>query len=209
MLLFYDQAYLDTVLKSLTGFARDRKHAEETSDINAGAAYRLFPPQNSPTIVNKTTLLICRRLLGQQSKTMSFEGPLFLPMFATDRLFPSTGNLELKLFFNSSDFVLMGSSTEAFPPCKLQIERLELKLKRIQLSETAHGNVNSILQRERRLLYPILDYEMQNFVFYKDTTFRTTPETILPGTPRRIFVMFVRSDNFAGYNFHANCQYQL
>ena len=112
------------------------------------SSIQVIPPQNSPTIVNKTTLLICRRLLGQESKTMRFEGPLFLPMFATDRLFPSTGNLELKLFFNSSDFVLMGSSTEAFPPCKLQIERLELKLKRIQLSETAHNNVNSILQRD-------------------------------------------------------------
>ena len=129
---------------------------------------------------------------------MSFEGRLFLPMFATERLFPSTGNLELKLFFNSKEFVLMGSPHEAFPDCKLQIERMELKFKRIQLSESAHGNINSMLLREHRLLYPILDYEVQNFVFYKDTKFRTTPETVLPGTPRRIFVMFVRSENFAG-----------
>ena len=42
MLLFYDQAYLDTVQKSLAGFARDRKHAEETSALNSGAEYRLL-----------------------------------------------------------------------------------------------------------------------------------------------------------------------
>ena len=129
---------------------------------------------------------------------MTFESSLFIPMFATERLFPSVGNMEIKIYFNSSPFCLMGAKDTPLPDCKLQIERLDLKLKRIEISEKALTNVNETLNKEGRLLYPIIDYEVQNYVLYKDTKFRTSADTVLPGWPRRMFVFFVRSENFAG-----------
>lgn len=139
-----------------------------------------------------------RRLLGQQSKLMRFEGNLFIPLFATERLFPSVGNLELKLYFNSSEFCLIGATDKPLPDVKLQLERLDLKYKRVELSEGSLDGVNKTLSTEGRLLYPIIDYEVQNYVFYKDTRFRTSADTVLPGWPRRMFVFFVRSTNFSG-----------
>ena len=91
---------------------------------------------------------------------MSFESRLYIPIFATERLMPSTGSLEVKVFFNSSEFLLMAAQNEAIPDCRLQIERLDLKLKRVQLSESASNHVSDMLAREKRLLYNIIDYEV-------------------------------------------------
>ena len=87
---------------------------------------------------------------------MRFEGRLFIPLFSTERLFPSVGNLELKLYFNSSEFCLMATKDESIPDAHLQIERMDLKMKRIMLSEQAQIDVESLLQREKRLLYPLI-----------------------------------------------------
>ena len=40
MLLFCDRGYIDNVLKTLTGFAKDVGDAEDTSALNPGASYR-------------------------------------------------------------------------------------------------------------------------------------------------------------------------
>ena len=129
---------------------------------------------------------------------MSFENRLFIPQFSTERMFPSVGGLELKLFFNSSEFCLMSSRDEPIPDVILQIERLDLKYRRVQLSEQAASNVTEMMRRERRLLYNIIEYDHQNYQLYKGTRYRTTPDATLSVWPRRMFVMFVNTKNFAG-----------
>ena len=66
------------------------------------------------------------------------------------------------------------------------------------LSETAETAVTTMLQKERRLLYPVIDTDLQNYILYKNTKYRTTPDTILSSTPRRVYVFFIRTENFTG-----------
>jgi hypothetical protein len=161
MLLFYDKSYLDNVLKTLTAFARDTGEGEDTTALNTGASYRYgrqihlnlehdFQPSTS----------FFRRVLGQKSRLIHLESRLFIPIFASERLFPSQGNMELKLHFNSSEFLLMVGQDKPVPECKLRIERLDLKIRRIQLSEAAQNSVGRIMALEKRFLYNIIDYEV-------------------------------------------------
>ena len=93
MLLFSDANYLDKCQKSLSGFARDTGDADSVLG-NQGAKYR--------------------RLLGQRSKLMRFSDRLFIPLFTTDRLMMSAGNLMVKIFFNTSNFCLIADKLKPF-----------------------------------------------------------------------------------------------
>ena len=66
------------------------------------------------------------------------------------------------------------------------------------LSESAQSNAMTLLQREKRLLYPIVDYEVQNYLIYQGTKYRTTADSVLSGKPRRIYILFIKSENFSG-----------
>ena len=92
----------------------------------------------------------------------------------------------------------MAASDAPIPESKLQIERMSLKLRRVQLSEEATEKVGNLMQQEGRLYFPVTDYAVQTFLFQKGTKFRSTPNSIMPNMPRRVFVLFVDSDSFAG-----------
>ena len=93
MLLFSDANYLDNCQKSLSGYARDTGDADSVLG-NRGAKYR--------------------RLLGQRSKLMRFSDRLFIPLFTTERLMMSAGDLMIKIFFNSNEFCLTVDKEKAF-----------------------------------------------------------------------------------------------
>ena len=43
-----------------------------------------------------------------------------------------------------------------------------------------------------------LDFDVQNFLIYRNTKFRSTADSMIAGMPRRIYVLFIKSTNFAG-----------
>ena len=47
-------------------------------------------------------------------KLMRFSDRLFIPLFTTDRLMMSAGNLMVKIFFNTSNFCLIADKLKPF-----------------------------------------------------------------------------------------------
>ena len=75
----------------------------------------------------------------------------------------------------------MASRVEPLPDAMIQIERLELKLKRIELSEKSLGNVTEVMRREGRLFYPFTTstYDSQMYMLYPDYKTATVQNDVI------------------------------
>ncbi len=178
-MLNHDSTYIDNVLKSTTFFALD------------------MAPPNDPTFIANDGVSY-RRKLTQKSKIIDLMGkPLIFP-WETTKLIPSTTRWQFDFTLAPSNFILKWALAEAGSPFKYQIIRAELIIMRVELSQRANSSLPTLLQREQHLLYPFVDYSLNNFSLPTGQKEFRIQNTTLPGYPRRMFVFMIKEATLIG-----------
>ena len=80
---------------------------------------------------------------------------MFLPCFLTERLIPSKCNWEIRLVFVPNNFICIADKPDA--DVKMVIEKLELQMIKISLTDKAQKVVEQMLAREQYLSLPFLN----------------------------------------------------
>ncbi len=177
MLLNYNKTYMDEVLKSICLFTPDTSPANDpTFQANRGLDYR--------------------RRITQQSKIINMMAKLFIPPFETTKLIPATARWQFDLTLNPSNFSLKYADGQG--TFKLQLLKAELVITRLELSTDAASGVSRSLDRERRLLYPFIDYRLNNYSLPVGQKEFRIQNTTLSGYPRRMFLFMVNEQSMLG-----------
>ncbi len=166
----------------------------------------LFVPDTSPP--NDTTFMAnkgrdYRRRVGQKSRIIDLMGHPFFPPFETTKLIPSTARWQFDLTLNSSKFLLKFGSTEG--SFKLQLLKAELLITRLELSPSASSSISSLIQRERRLVYPFIDYRLNNYSLPKGQKEFRIQNTTLSSYPKRMYIFMVSEKAMLGD--HTECPF--
>ncbi len=170
MLLNFNKTYMDEVMKSIAAFAPDT-----------------FPANDPTFLANRG--LDYRQRIAQKSNVIDMRAKPFIPPFETTKLIPSSTRWEFDLTLNSSQFCLKHG--DANNPYKLQLLKAEMIITRLELSLEAASSVSRSLERERRLLYPFVDYKLNNFSLPLGQKEFRIQNTTMPAYPRRMFVFLV------------------
>ncbi len=120
----------------------------------------------------------------------------FLPPFETSKLIPPTARWQFDFTLNSSKFCLKCGPPDG--PFKLQLLKAELLITRLELSAEASNYVGRTFERQRQLLYPFVDYKLNNYSLPMGQKEFRIQNTTLPGYPRRMFIYMVKEQAMLG-----------
>ena len=136
-----------------------------------------------------------RALYVEQSKVLHLIGPLYTDIWKLNRWIIPGVSLNLTLWRNNDEFVLMSSNTTK----KYNVEILEAKLIvcYCTLKQPAYLAFEAALSLSPAR-YPLIKTELKNFSLAKESTDKTFEDVFAGKIPSKIVVCFVADDAYHG-----------
>jgi len=191
------RAYIENLMTTSPDGLQEMFESEGFWKEGSGTKFDHAVQNTLGNIATNTPLRRGPQTRNKGSAVRTLYGKLSTDLWRQGRNIPPSHDLKLVLTKNRPEFYLRSSET-AGQEHKLQIEKVILVVKRVELYDDAQASLDKAIRDAGKIIYPIRRVDVKSHVIASGTKIFQENLIVSGQIPTRIIIGFLDSDSFAG-----------